>query len=818
MTKKLLLLFTILMSAFISNAQTSEKLKIMNTVCKQSDLIFEGKVISVGKAFRGTNQVIYTPYSVAITNTIFGNNTGSTIQVLVEGGQIEENGMGYGSSSSHGLNISIGANSIIFCSKTDVSDISNTYMLAEQVCFSANNDVIITNYLSEQYNDINDLLKDLSTVLKKEVPQKKSAFANEKRINNAAQYIIDFNNYNNLISKKQAQYSLNQNSNSHNKTLAQDATLQTANAVITGTTIKYLEFDVNIKSSNSASYLDNMPVWLTYNTAVFGTNIVAGGMVTITNGASFNNTQYLPANNYKSDQTANTFAFSVGTDYNLSNPTRVNITPTYKLLAHVKMQISYCGNATANLSNASTALNAAFYTTSSTASSSSFQNYTSLLYNGTATAAMTCPINVFDFNTPVNGGKGDILTIQGVSFGTTRGNGQVKFRDANKAFFPFIQKLDAIDYISWTDTLIKVKLPSLIQNTNVGETPGTGQFIVKNNAGDSAVGYYNSSLQTFEVRYSEYQEYHTASANKYRVNLKNANNLGGYTVRLDTSISNYPNRKACVIKAIKDWRCIAAANIVLGSDTNLYTGANDGVTTLFFTPTLPVGVVANTTSQVEFCTVGSVNYAMKDFDIKVSRQFNYLFDTTSTTTLPAGMFDFYEVVVHEIGHGLCLKHVIDTTQIMYRTTKQSSTSNISGANRRRLQPYSGDADGVLYSVTTSPTNITGQCTNFTSMQISNTSCSQVGIHETIKAKFNFSAYPNPITTEKLNLKFDASANSKVKIVLYDTYGRLLYSAPMDNKISEHNEISFDMSNFASGLYLINLSIDGYSFTQKVVKY
>ncbi len=813
-----LLLFLMLLASFLSNAQTNDKLKIVNSVCKQSELIFEGKVVSVGKSFRASNQVIYTPYSVAISNIIFGNNTTSTIQILLEGGQVEENGMGYGTSASHGLNISVGVNSIIFCSKSEINDVSNSFMLAEQVCFSAKNEILITNYLSEQYKDINDLLKDLSTVLKKDIPQKKSAFVNEIKINNAIQYAIDFNNYNTLISKKQEQYLLNQNSNNLNKTLSQDVTLQTVNSVITGTTTKYLEFDVNIKSSNSASYLDNMPVWLTYNTAVFGTNVVAGGMVTITNGASFNNTQYLPANNYKSDQTVNTFAFSVGTDYNLSNPTRVNITPTYKLLAHVKMQITYCGNATANLSNASTALNAAFYTTTSTASSSSFQSYTSLLYNGTASSSLACPINVFDFNTPINGGKGEILTIQGVSFGTTRGNGQVKFRDANKAFFPFIQKLDAIDYISWTDTLIKIKLPSLIQNTNTGETPGSGPFIVKNNTGDSAAAYYNSSFQEFVVHYSEYQEYHTPTLNKYKVNLKNANSLGGYTIRLDTSISNYPNRKACVIKAIKDWRCIAAANIVLGSDTSLYTVANDGVTTMFFTPTLPVGVVANTSSQVEFCTVGSVNYAMKDFDIKISRQFNYLFDTAATTTLPAGMFDFYEVVVHEIGHGLALKHVIDTTQIMYRTTKQSNTLNISGANRRRLQPYSGDADGVLYSVTSSPTNLTGQCTNFTSMQTSNTSCSQVGINETIKNKYNFSAYPNPVTTEKLNLKFDASTNSKIKIMLYDAYGRLLYAAPTESKVSEHNEFSLDMSNFSSGLYLINLTIDGYNFTQKVIKY
>jgi hypothetical protein len=813
-----ILLSALLLISIFSNAQITDRLNMIKSVCNQSELIIEGKALSVGKAFRATNQIIYTPYTVAITNTIFGKQNSSTIQILIEGGQIEENGIGLGTSVSHGLNLLLGANSIIFCSKAETNDISNSYLLAEQVCFSAKNEVVITNGLSEQYKNINDLLSDISSVLKIAVPQKKNTALNENKINNAIQYAINLENYNTLIAKKQAQYLLNQNAISLNKTLAQDVTLQVSTGTITGTSPQFLEFDVNIKSSNSASYLDNIPVWITYNTAVFSTSVVANGKVTITNGASFNNTQYLPANNYKSDQSINTFAFSVGTDYNLSNPTRVNITPTYKLLAHVKIEITYCGNATANLSNATTALNASFYTTTSTASSSSFLNYTSLLYNGSIANNLPCSINVFDFNSPINGGKDEILSIQGVSFGATRGNGHVKFRDANAAYHPFIQQLDNIDYVSWTDTLIKIKLPSVIQVSGLSQTPGSGPFIVKNNLGDSAVGNYNSSFQDLVVHYSEFQEYSTTLMNKYKLNLINANGLGGYTIRLDTSISNYPARKGCVIRAIKDWRCITAANIVLGNDTNLYTSANDKITTIYFTPSLAPGTVALTNNQTQWCTAsGITTYSTRDFDIKVSRQFNYFYDTTGAT-LPTGMFDFYEIMVHEIGHGLGLKHVIDTTQIMYRATKQSNTSNISGANRRKLQPYSGDADGVLYSVTSSPTVIYGQCVNFNSHQISNTSCSLVGIYENLKNKYNFSVYPNPITTEKINLKFNASINSKAKVMLYDSFGRLLYSSQIENKTSEQNEFSFDMNNFASGLYLIDLNIDGYNFTQKIIKY
>lgn len=485
-----------------------------------------------------------------------------------------------------------------------------------------------------------------------------------------------------------------------------------------------------------------------------------------------------------------------------------------KLLAHVKVEITYCGNATAVLSNATSALNAALYTTSSSVSSSSFLNYTSLNYSGSAAVNNPCPISVFDFNTPLSGGKGDIVTIKGVSFGATRGTGQVKFRDANADKHPFIQRLDDIDYVSWNDTLINVRLPSMVHVSGVNQTPGSGVFIVKNTAGDSGIVNYNNSFQTLEVPYSLYQGFNNITLNKHRYNLKNANGLGGYTIRADTSISNYPDRKGCLIKAIKDWKCLAAVNLIFGNDTSISTTAADKITTIFMVNSLPVGVVANTSTQSEYCSNGSV-IAITDFDTKISRQFNYFCDITGKD-LPFGMFDLYEVLVHEIGHGIGLKHVIDTTQIMFRATKVAVGGvSLPGASRRKLLQYSGDTEGALYNVVASPTSVTGQCTNFISHQISNTSCNLVGINEILKNKYDFLLYPNPVSSDKLNIKFNNSG-SKFKITIYDAIGKIVYLYSNESN-SETNQLSINVNDFSSGLYLINITIDNKNLSQKFIK-
>lgn len=815
---KILILFVVSAFQVFSQGMVNKEF-VLKQVTENSKLIFEGTILSKGNSFRASNNAIYTSYEAQIDKVVYGTKTTSKINIIIAGGQIEEDGLLVGTSTPHGLSITLSTASVIFCQPFTIGNLPNSYLLTEQVTFNAKNEVMITNSLSEYYKNINDLYKDLSKELNIQITEKKSLDVNE----NTNITLVDLisssekqNNYNNHIAFFTSKHNnpLNQKTS---KVLANDLTLSTGNEIITTVGLnRFLEFDVFAKANTSGLYFDNCLLRLQYNTASFGSNMMAAGNATITKGASFNSATYINPNTNFIDQNSNTLGIPFGIDYTQTTLNRTVLTTTDKILLHIRLKIQNCGQ-TSDLEfvDASSISFLNFYTTTANAPATAGNSFDNSTYISPATNVL-CTVIVDDFNSPIQGGVGSTFTINGNNFGATRGNGKVRFRNANAATFPFLKGLDNEDYLSWTNTQIKIKLPS---STTLGgdyNNPGSGAFIVKNDFGDSTVAFFNGLFQGLVIDYSI--DTKLAGTKKFKMNLKNQNTLGGYTIRLDTSISNYPDRKGCVIKAIKDWRCFAGANLVLGSDISIPIPTNDGITTIAFTSTLVAGQVAGTFVQGQICTTGSSTVVgIPDFDTQISRQYNFFYDTTGLD-VPNGMYDFYEAMVHEIGHGLGLLHVIDTNLIMYRTTKVATNGiSLAGSLRRKLFISSGDTDGGLFQAMSSASAMQGQCTGFVSHQLVNTSCDKVGIFENMKNAYDFSIYPNPTNGDIVNVVFNNSKPSKAKINVCDIMGRVLYSNNISEQDVDTNEYVIDLNGFSDGMYFINLTIDGYSISQKVIK-
>lgn len=177
---KTLILF-IFCSFQIFSQGTINKEFVLKQVIDGSKLIFEGKILSKGESFRATNNAIYTNYSVQLDKSIYGQSVNPIINLVIEGGEIEEGGIGFGTSISDGLSIKLNLQSVIFCKPFNLGKTSNSYLITQQVCYNSKNEIIITNALSEYYKSINDLYKDLSQKLNIQIAEKKKPRCKRKQ-------------------------------------------------------------------------------------------------------------------------------------------------------------------------------------------------------------------------------------------------------------------------------------------------------------------------------------------------------------------------------------------------------------------------------------------------------------------------------------------------------------------------------------------------------------------------------------------------------------------------------------------------------------
>jgi ELWxxDGT repeat protein len=86
----------------------------------------------------------------------------------------------------------------------------------------------------------------------------------------------------------------------------------------------------------------------------------------------------------------------------------------------------------------------------------------------------------------------------------------------------------------------------------------------------------------------------------------------------------------------------------------------------------------------------------------------------------------------------------------------------------------------------------------------------VGINENETQTTNFSIYPNP-TNELVNIKLEEINNSHATFTITDFLGKIVVSKSMTE-----NNVQFDVSSFAKGIYFITVKSDNKVSTQKLI--
>lgn len=88
----------------------------------------------------------------------------------------------------------------------------------------------------------------------------------------------------------------------------------------------------------------------------------------------------------------------------------------------------------------------------------------------------------------------------------------------------------------------------------------------------------------------------------------------------------------------------------------------------------------------------------------------------------------------------------------------------------------------------------------------------LGVNDLSK-DLQFSAYPNPIKGESINLRMDVQ-NQNVNVKLYNITGKLIQEVQFE---SFNKSERIQLPNLAKGIYLLNVTTENSTFTKKIVK-
>ncbi len=683
---------------------------------KQADFIFEGRLIANScESYDVLNDLdrkegFYTSSIIEVKHIYKGGDkiTKGTLEIIEKGGIIyAKNEMGWTVPyETFPINerVEVGTNNdaVFFCKESKFPQNPNPRTLDNKISVSHfidkpfavlridaidwpikySNYIRGLNYLSfsnrakfyeylNQFKNLNipiikDSLKKENSSIEKMKKQKqllKTFKEEQKKLKKVAR-----NNKKKLINKGVSTYST--------------LTLEIQGQTVTGNGPYFFEFDVMAKANNSSTYYYNSIFRLNFNTDAFGTDLVSQGKITVTKGAQFNNSVYYTT---PYDVSAAEVNLGLHVSYNNSNNQGVltRLTTTPQQLVHVKIKLlPEINNILSNLSFVDIVNTADYsvYSESSLLTQDSWNN--ALFYDNTYYInppkynIFPTPIITTDLSKiHVRAGVGDILTINGKNFGSQKG--KVLFSSADKGGFKndgrvaYLHGLNDNYIISWSDTKIRVKVPSRVTEgyNGISDGAGTGKIKII-----TALGAKGESSTSLNIDYS-ITNYGNGSTYPFdKVYLAKNNCIDGMVFTLHSSLQNNTAAINVIESVLFKWSNLLGIDLILEKDEN-----NEYI---IETNNSLVGKNVISINHERSCgmatvpsyTVGSVNpykyYRSSKSDIQIApvNVINgnyYAWDYSTSGNIPSNKVSFYNAFLHEIGHIVSLGHINTPLDLMY---------------------------------------------------------------------------------------------------------------------------------------------------------
>ncbi|MBX2892682.1 MAG: zinc-dependent metalloprotease [Saprospiraceae bacterium] len=749
---------------------------------EKSTLIVEGKVVE-SQCYRADNGNIYTANKVQLLSVLKGDYRENYLTVTTWGGEIDDELQTW----THLLTLDRGDYGIFFLHPTRVPTIKTTDYPASFdvysgvqgfIAFTRNEAKALVGY--EPFHTYADISNDLFGHVARKTGEKRTLTSAESdEIRNGVRY--------------------------HFTNIGFDGTSVT--------------FDVYVNSLLGTKKLHTSGIQLGYNPAFFGSNIATNGNLLLQEvGISQSITYDLTQSNVTSSKVKIELV-PVGSLTGLTE-----IGTTEQLLAKGKITIqNILADPGITYDIAEMQSMSKFY------EGGMAQVFDTVIVEGDWRPSGSCdPIVTSVTPKSVSGGTGDVIEIRGSCFQSyVDGFSDIWFTDASKGtnplqwMFPLKSELDngctTGLLVCWTDTLIKIKIPSISKfspdSSDIGKYAGTGIIQVYNS--ESIIP--GLSPEPITVRFSAYNRFTKSSESPSSVSLKHtlreANDNGGFTLTFGSNILADSDAKARFMDALKTWKCATKVNF----DTISSFPNNNGFICSVDIGNITTEVLATTSSFVFRCKQPGSN---GNYIRAVTSRFNIIFNDSISFYKgldPSGIssmqHDFQAVALHELGHAHCLNHVNQSDDVMFFALPKG----IVGTVKRNLTP---DAiEGGLYIMSISKASYPGTNCTFdpmTDADISSLGCSS---STTDYSDTNdIILYPNP-TSNKLNIVIakPRPLSSKIGMVrISNILGKVL----VEQKINLHSndEMSLDLSGVPNGLLLINIETESkIIFTSKLIK-
>lgn len=658
---------------------------------------------------------------------------------------------------------------------------------------------------------------DAETFKEKKNPKEKGSVA-EKNVKN--NYQQNVKNYNEFIKRSlETQKAIQKRGDARLNKAGEQLILEIANPRVTGFDYQpWLEFDILVSSNVGTTFLDNCLMRFSYDdigstgSRAFGINIVSSSNIEITRYSPFNTTTYIDPMSHIVNYSNDTFSLPFSIDPMVTPLNRVQITTTPQKMLKVRINIAN-KNKDAGINFVHTPFTSGLSWFSTTNNGSSFLFYSATQYNGSNNDKTAKPI-ISTFNSPVAGGRDEVLTIVGKYFGGYASkNGTVFFKNANRGHvYPdatLKQGIDHFDIVKWSNDTIQIKIPNSIDSitTNPNDDdylaiPGSGKFKIINR-----FGVMTESATELTIPYSVFQAVTTSPTNKKGINLAGMNN-NGYVVHLNHNVvSAFPSAKKVFKKALKEWSCISGIKWELGKDTSLGIKLGDGVCVVSMS-SVPK-FIAQTTHEAYPCS--GVNY-LEAFDIEIGNTINWQLDTLAANNINTKKYDLYAAILHELGHAHLTDHNNDSLiDIMFWGLREGQ---INAADRKTAKNSPNSVDGAEYvaQYRITPATACGVGTHIITIPVHCGSISNVDDGFETKG---LKIYPNPVTYGILNIGFSGVNTSNMSFVILDFMGKEIQRI-------ESNEISGDsyklnVENLAKGVYLLQVITGNRQQSFKFIK-